>query len=1143
MGIGVSDETLFDFLNADPALKRRMLEREPGLLTENSARSLEEIASAQTDQALAGIARAHAALVRDCEAHGVAAVFDAIEREYADSSATGGPDLSALLERIEALQLDPERAAESAHLCSVALGLVTPNGDAELWALLHGVRAIALRALGERDGSMQGLQAAVADCDEALKFFSLKATPVDWAKTQLNRAGAIIGIGELAGDPAYWHSAIEGLDAALACFTPASHRDDWAMCRMNRGLALQRIGQSAGDADLLRDAVAELDAALEVFVFDRTPGEWAMTQLNRGVAQLSLGDLTGDASIVSQSIGAFDAASIFFTRESGVVLWTRTRQNRANALQRLSELAGDPAAARASLADYDELLEVLTRENSSSEWGIACMNRANALLLLYNLEESPSSLTQALSAYDAALEIFTREGALYYWAAIQHNRASALVRRGQDLGDPSFVREALKGLDAVLEVSDRDASPADWAAARIARALALRVLGRLTKDSTPLRDSVRDCDAAIGALSRERSPAAWATAHQNRADAQVDLGNLTGDASMREAAVVSYKAALEALTMEEHPDQSMEVSSVLIRQLFLLHEYGQVRERLDKVLMHGIRHLVAIENLPARERAVQQAAGLAELRAWMAIAVEGDGEAALLWLERARGQLLALALSEDPQLAASAAPPELSSLLRAMPAGGAAVLPIISPVDARIAVIPAGRTTVFADDFLKVPELTHDRLIEWFYGPRDVPGIGGYLGAYADGRATWPRESQSGGDKEGLAFPDVLSATLDLVSKYILSPADERLRAHGLGPGAPVVIVPTGLLSMLPLWATPCGSDPAPFGERWTVSHAPSLGVLAVGSKRAADWLAGGEGVAMLALIDPVSEGQSALGGAALEGRMLERAVPRARLLSLTGADASADAVRAGLAGRTHLHFSTHGHYVPTAPSSSAVLLAGTDRLTLGELQKLDTIDRLRLVVLSACDTGLPGLQRGRADEFIGLPAGFIQAGAAAVIASHWPVRDDATFFLMWKFYDQYLDANGNVTRSPAEALRLASLWLRSVTCQDLQALFEPMRDSDGSSIPRTIDRDRPRGSPADAAREPDKGKLPPASASVISFAAWRKFRRVEDLEPALAASIGPSVAAITSGAYYLGDDMEGWELRRPFADPVHWAAFSITGI
>jgi len=56
------------------------------------------------------------------------------------------------------------------------------------------------------------------------------------------------------------------------------------------------------------------------------------------------------------------------------------------------------------------------------------------------------------------------------------------------------------------------------------------------------------------------------------------------------------------------------------------------------------------------------------------------------------------------------------------------------------------------------------------------------------------------------------------------------------------------------------------------------------------------------------------------------------------------------------------------------------------------------VVVLSACETGLADIAR-LPEEFIGLPTGFIQAGAAAVVASLWPVRDEAALNVINHFY------------------------------------------------------------------------------------------------------------------------------------------------
>jgi len=82
--------------------------------------------------------------------------------------------------------------------------------------------------------------------------------------------------------------------------------------------------------------------------------------------------------------------------------------------------------------------------------------------------------------------------------------------------------------------------------------------------------------------------------------------------------------------------------------------------------------------------------------------------------------------------------------------------------------------------------------------------------------------------------------------------------------------------------------------------------------------------------------------------------------------------------------------------------------------------------VLSACETGLvdPG---DLADEYVGLPAGFVQAGAPSVVSSLWAVDDISTALLMSRFYQYYL---GDVTRRaapmrPSLALSKAQAWLR----------------------------------------------------------------------------------------------------------------------
>ena len=70
-------------------------------------------------------------------------------------------------------------------------------------------------------------------------------------------------------------------------------------------------------------------------------------------------------------------------------------------------------------------------------------------------------------------------------------------------------------------------------------------------------------------------------------------------------------------------------------------------------------------------------------------------------------------------------------------------------------------------------------------------------------------------------------------------------------------------------------------------------------------------------------------------------------------------------------------------------------RLSVGELYAMDL--NAELVTLSACETGLGKLASG--DDVVGLTRGFMYAGAKTIVASLWPVSDEATAYLMTAFY------------------------------------------------------------------------------------------------------------------------------------------------
>jgi CHAT domain-containing protein len=100
--------------------------------------------------------------------------------------------------------------------------------------------------------------------------------------------------------------------------------------------------------------------------------------------------------------------------------------------------------------------------------------------------------------------------------------------------------------------------------------------------------------------------------------------------------------------------------------------------------------------------------------------------------------------------------------------------------------------------------------------------------------------------------------------------------------------------------------------------------------------------------------------------------------------------------------------------TTGSLLMAANQVLTVRELtgRRLS----LRLAILSACETGVPGTRLP--DEVIGLPTALMEAG---VVASFWSVADDSTAQLMAHFHRLWRQEG----LAPPEALCRAQLPLR----------------------------------------------------------------------------------------------------------------------
>ena len=124
--------------------------------------------------------------------------------------------------------------------------------------------------------------------------------------------------------------------------------------------------------------------------------------------------------------------------------------------------------------------------------------------------------------------------------------------------------------------------------------------------------------------------------------------------------------------------------------------------------------------------------------------------------------------------------------------------------------------------------------------------------------------------------------------------------------------------------------------------------------------------------------------------------------------------------GRERTLYSSDGGVASTIrhlPDGSEIVVGEGELVSLKRIVAEMDLSHTVLVVLSACESGLVGFA-GRSDEFIGLPGGFLRAGARNVVASFWAVDDLSTSLFMAEFYTGISEEN----LEPEKALRRTQL-------------------------------------------------------------------------------------------------------------------------
>ncbi|MCG8418848.1 MAG: CHAT domain-containing protein [Proteobacteria bacterium] len=301
----------------------------------------------------------------------------------------------------------------------------------------------------------------------------------------------------------------------------------------------------------------------------------------------------------------------------------------------------------------------------------------------------------------------------------------------------------------------------------------------------------------------------------------------------------------------------------------------------------------------------------------------------------------------------------------------------------------------------------------------------GYLTAYRDWR----------NDKKNQTKLKTWHDSLDDITQWLWAAIMWRL-VPALPDCTSATLIPVGRLALLPLHAT-WTTDPDDATRRiyaldvLTISYAPNarsrLEAMTIAERVRPD--------SLLAIAEPASPKAGPLPNSTDEVRAIARLFQQSTILGHRAATHN-NTVKS-LPLHSSLHFAGHASANLQKPLASGVRLADRD-FTLADLLELRH-GGLRLVTLSACETGVPGAKLP--DEVVNLPSGFLLAGAGGIVSSLWSADDISTMLLMVRFYYQWHKQN----TEPRRALTEAQQWIRDSTNDEKQQYLEAICSADNT--------------------------------------------------------------------------------------------------
>jgi CHAT domain-containing protein/tetratricopeptide (TPR) repeat protein len=987
----------------------------------------------------------------------------------------------------------------------------------------------------------EAIEAAIACYQRSLEICTPEQHPVQWATNQANLCAAYLsrtdGEQHLNIEQALKHG-----EAALKVYTREADPPQWADLQKNLGLLYgNRI---EGEARVNNTwAIAHCLEALTVYTREEYPWKWASIQFV--LSSLYSARVEGqERDNLHRSLRHGQAALEVYTEEdaSRARDWALLQVAMAEAYHKLANSATDGNLSQA-WQHYNAALRVFTREASPLAWAMIHMDIGKLFIKAADYERAEENRAAAASCFSNALEVYTRQTAPSLWANLQISLAANCCDplSGEEYR-PEGLKQAFTYLQEAGTVFTASTFPAEYR--QLQQMLLLYEVQR--KNWQGVVQAARNTSLVEKTLLLQSTGVAGS---------DVLLKTNVGSAPFGAYALLRQNLPIEAVLMLEQGRTRWLASALTRRESYATRiQDPQRRERYTSALkelqyaQNALAHMTTWnpgeytdnQDFLARTNAcaeAQQAFNTVvdEIRA------AGDPQDFL-------DDTVSMEMIQEA--AATGGPGHALVYLAALPNVGGFALAMLSPdVESQDQTqLKQGLPRLLA---LDLPEFTYDLVFDLIN--REVGGIPGGLAHAQDidlqrmrsylrnytGDETWrdiAQEAEAAVQKYG-SGATLMAALLAFTQHADLAPfidkpyhtlseeelaiiqfhwvkhflkleieyCQEKLAAplftplvtwlQTLGIGS-LTLIPCGYLIDLPL-TTLFVDRKKTLGDILPTSIAPSARALLTGkgSRR----LRSG----VYALGDPrknlpwgEAEAQRVAKVARLAG-LPSRMVVQEKL--------SREVLRRALREAEVIDLACHGRVYSDHFLQSYVQLAGEDFTLADMLSQQEEARGLRLMILSACQTAIPDV-RGAVDEVRSLAAAMLQAGVRAVMATLWPVDDQATYLLVWRFAQEWFPHMSD--EPPARALARAQHWLRAATNRELArfvaAHHSPLTEEDNLPAADT------------------QFSLSPA----MAFTASRGYRY----------DLAEARSLIWHEAARHDPD------ATPYADPIYWAGLQIIG-